>query len=412
MEERAEGRAPRFVGIEGMRAIAACSILIFHCSQLYATDSRPVFGQLASLLRPFWLGVTAFFVLSGFLLYRPFAAAIIDGRPLPSIRRYLRHRVFRILPAYWVILTVSGFVLGATFVDASPAVTGFMSGHLGLFALDALLVQEYHPATIGTGIMPAWSLSAEAAFYVLLPVLVVLASRAALRSAGHRYRLAVSLAPVAVLELLGVTGHVLDTWVFPGPVGSFANGWHSVIDRGFLGQADGFAWGMAVAVIWCEMRSGRMQPLSRATRMSVETALVVAALGTLIYAPEVTSLMFPAPFAVILGFVALNQHQAERSRVIRVLNSKPLVAAGLASYSVFLWNVPVFLLMCRYGLVVQGYAGFPVTLALLMLLTGICSFVTYRYVEAPAIRRARRRRVSIPMMQAPLEAPAPSVSGP
>ncbi len=52
-----------------------------------------------------------FFVLSGFLLWRPIASAVLRGRRLPSVRRYARNRALRILPAYWVVLLATALVL-------------------------------------------------------------------------------------------------------------------------------------------------------------------------------------------------------------------------------------------------------------------------------------------------------------
>jgi peptidoglycan/LPS O-acetylase OafA/YrhL len=90
----------RLPGIEGLRAIAAGSILIFHGWRYGSLDqSPPQFGPLTSIMPHLSLGVILFFCLSGFLLYRPFAAAVLRATPGPSIRNYLRHRVLRILPA-------------------------------------------------------------------------------------------------------------------------------------------------------------------------------------------------------------------------------------------------------------------------------------------------------------------------
>ena len=88
----------RLVGIEGLRALAACSVLVFH-SWLYASPDggRADVGALSHVLPDFAFGVILFFTLSGFLLYRPFAAAAIRGQRGPEIRRYLRNRALRIL---------------------------------------------------------------------------------------------------------------------------------------------------------------------------------------------------------------------------------------------------------------------------------------------------------------------------
>ncbi|MDX6547573.1 MAG: hypothetical protein QOG33_1123 [Gaiellales bacterium] len=412
MDDGVRQQSDRLVGIEGMRAIAACSILVFHSTQLFVAGNVAVFGVLAVAAKPLLLGVTCFFVLSGFLLYRPFASAILTGATLPSVRRYFRHRALRIVPAYWAILAVTGFVLGAACVDAATAQTGFYTSHLHLFVLDALLLQEYAPSTIATGIMPAWSLAAEAVFYILLPLLALITYRRARRATSHGSRLMLALLPAAVLEAIGVVGHIVDSYVLPGPIGSNTAGWHSVIDRGFLGQADGFAWGMFVAVLVCESKAGRLPIPTRRQRLVLEAILVVGALAMLMLARPLATLAFPAPFALLLGYVALHQERAaaRRPALIKLLGSRPLVAAGLGSYSVFLWNLPLFTMMTRFGIVFPGYTGYPVTLAILATLTGACSYVTYRFVEAPAIRYARRRRTAAVAAPAPIEAPAPATA--
>ena len=85
-------QAPRrLAGIEGLRAIAASSILVYHC-WLFGTPGSPLGsdGVGALVMAQLAAGVTLFFALSGFLLYRPIAAAVIHGTPLIPVRTYLR----------------------------------------------------------------------------------------------------------------------------------------------------------------------------------------------------------------------------------------------------------------------------------------------------------------------------------
>jgi peptidoglycan/LPS O-acetylase OafA/YrhL len=300
--------------------------------------------------------------------------------------------VLRILPAYWVALLASGFVLGTAWVTVFPLKVGYLTTHPGLFMADLFLAQGFHPATFATGIGPAWSLCAEAAFYVVLPCVAWLAGRAIVRASGSgRARVwAAAFAPLC-LAVMGLIGHVLDAYVFPGPLGSFAYGWHSVIDRGFLGQADGFAWGMAVAVLLCYRESGRgVELLTVRRRLLLEAGFLATSVVIVLRAPELISLLLPVPFAFAVAYVALNQHRRDTAPLLRVLDSRVLVATGLASYSVFLWNVPILALMQRWGLVWGGYAGFVPTLALLAVLTAAVATISYRYVEAPAMALARR----------------------
>jgi peptidoglycan/LPS O-acetylase OafA/YrhL len=90
-------------GVEGVRAIAAVSVLVFHCWRYSAEGpSRADLGLVNRFVLPHLsLGVTLFFCLSGFLLYRPFVAAALDGSSFPKVGTYFRNRALRILPAYW-----------------------------------------------------------------------------------------------------------------------------------------------------------------------------------------------------------------------------------------------------------------------------------------------------------------------
>src|SRR5580765_5106163 len=83
---------PRLPGIEGLRAIAAMSVLVYHVYSYGSPDGRPPdLGPLGGVFPKFSLGVVLFFSLSGFLLYRPFAASALRSRSRPATGRYLRN---------------------------------------------------------------------------------------------------------------------------------------------------------------------------------------------------------------------------------------------------------------------------------------------------------------------------------
>src|ERR671917_2795310 len=97
---------PRSASLDGLRGLAALSIFVFH-GWLYtmpapdATDRSSIGDYAAHELR---LGLVAFFVLSGFLLSRPWFAAALESRRPPDLRRYVHARVARIAPAYYAAL--------------------------------------------------------------------------------------------------------------------------------------------------------------------------------------------------------------------------------------------------------------------------------------------------------------------
>ena len=206
----------RIPHIDGARALAASSIVVYHVWRYGAADGPVALGPLSRLMPHLPVGVTLFFTLSGFLLYRPFASALARGRTRPDLAAYLRNRALRILPAYWVILLITGVVMGATIVRHDLQ-RGSLAAHPGLLVRDAFLVQNYDPGTILTGIGPAWSLAIEVAFYLALPILGLAAFALADGARnGSRRRWFALLPPFVMLMVghLGETGCLHDRpWV-------------------------------------------------------------------------------------------------------------------------------------------------------------------------------------------------------
>src|SRR4051812_24801424 len=93
---------PRFALLDSLRGIAALGVVAFHASYfLTARDTVP--GRPLAHLDS---GVAIFFVLTGFLLYRPFVAASLGRAPGIPVRVFYWRRFLRIVPGYWVALLV------------------------------------------------------------------------------------------------------------------------------------------------------------------------------------------------------------------------------------------------------------------------------------------------------------------
>src|SRR5712691_2846946 len=146
---------PRFGLLDGLRAIAALSVVALHVG-VY-TDYFP--GWQGAYVRQLASGVTVFFLLSGFLLYRPFVAARFSGRNHVRVRDYARRRLLRILPAYWLALT---------FLALWPGLPGHPLG-TGWWRYYGFL-QDFRGDTLFNGLGTAWSLGTEVSFYLILPL--------------------------------------------------------------------------------------------------------------------------------------------------------------------------------------------------------------------------------------------------
>ena len=388
----------RLPGIEGLRAIAAGSILLVHTWRKASGKGVPDLGGVGAHFPDLSYGVVLFFTLSGFLLYRPFVAALLRNDRRPSFTRYLRNRALRILPAYWVILTLCAVVLGWTRVRPGYDLPIGRLTDPAVFAQAALFVYDYHPGTLLVGIGPAWSLAVEVVFYLALPLLALLAWLLARRTVGLGGRVAAALAPPLLLLVVGLAGKGVAGHVVPGS-SEWSNNWHSVIVRSFLCQADLFTFGMALAVLYVLREQGAIR-LPRYWRAAALTAILAsygaafrasAGEGQLNYSLYNTLMAFAC--GLLLALVILPERSTGKpSLLLRLLETPPLVAAGIISYSVFLWHEPLILSLRDHGLTFDGRAGFFANLAVVSLVTAVLSTVTYLLVERPALRLKFDRR--------------------
>lgn len=399
----------RLQGIQGLRALAAIGILTWHVWVHSAPEGKSFdLGPVERYVIPqLALGVTLLFLLSGFLLYRPFAAAIIRGTERPSLARYLVNRFWRIFPAYWVILLVTVFVFQTSLVRTEGAVEPARLSDPGLLLLNLFLLQGFVPQGVLTGIGPAWALTAVVTFYAVLPLLVLFAAALAARASSNLGRALAALTPAAGLVLLGLAGKATAAFALPpGPSGGWGDDWHSVVERSFFGNADVFGFGLAVAVIHVQRADGRLR-LPRWWRVAaLATLLAIALPTTKIFETEADfrintvsnfayDTIMAAAGGLFLAFVLLPDPGLSRPwLLVRLLEVRSIVAVGVVSYSLFLWHEPLILLLREHELTFSGPSGFVVNGLLVGGLALLFSIVTYNYLERPALLRKARNAVA------------------
>jgi peptidoglycan/LPS O-acetylase OafA/YrhL len=159
----------RVASLTGIRAVAATLVVATHAAYTTGKYSHGYFGLLCSRME---LGVPIFFVLSGFLLFRPWVKSVATGGPEPSVGRYARHRVRRIMPAY-VITVLTAYVL-YHFRTAGPNWGHTWIGLLRNLTLTQIYAFNYIGSYVHQGLTQMWSLAVEASFYVALPLLAYL----------------------------------------------------------------------------------------------------------------------------------------------------------------------------------------------------------------------------------------------
>jgi peptidoglycan/LPS O-acetylase OafA/YrhL len=94
--------------------------------------------------------------------------------------------------------------------------------------------------------------------------------------------------------------------------------------------------------------------------------------------------------ALLVALVVLTP--PDRSYLVRLLETRWLVGLGIISYSVFLWHDPIIWFLRDHGLTFAGRIGLVANVAIVFATTVVLSWLTYRFVEAPALRLKFRDR--------------------
>jgi peptidoglycan/LPS O-acetylase OafA/YrhL len=380
-------------GLDGLRGVACLTVLAAHCVGHFAPTVTP--NGVPQILAQ---GMTIFFVLSGMLIYLPFVRAMSAGTTVPT-GRYARRRLMRIFPAYVAIFLVCDLVLGAVYVrnavESATPLRDVGTGRMlapGDLALHLSLLQTFVPEQMQTGIPPAWSLTTELTFYAVLPPLAWLA----VTCAGRRNRAA--LIPPLVLFVVGIVGRLLVTHRFAASglsvvEAEFGPNGVAVLARSLAVFADTFAVGMVVAVLFAGTETGRWPRWSARRAGAVGWVLLAAGAtgGLLLLNVQhwfVGSLTGIAAAGLLL-LVADPTARGSATWVSRLAGLAPLRHVGECSYSVYLWHVPVIVLVARAGWFhSDSLATLTGATALVALLSIALASVTFRWIERPAMEWA------------------------
>lgn len=148
--------------LTGVRALAAYLVFISHYADVFDGGMPHAFQRF---FNEFHIGVTIFFVLSGFLIaFRYFDNFQLTG---DWFKQYLKNRVARIYPMYF-LLTGGAFIY--YYFTGEPSIVGKFPSAIGLFFMHITFVRGFFHELNFTGIGPGWSLTVEECFYFSAPI--------------------------------------------------------------------------------------------------------------------------------------------------------------------------------------------------------------------------------------------------
>jgi len=372
--------AGRFPALDGLRALAALAVVLTHVGFSTSRSVQP--DLVGAVIARGDFGVTVFFLLSGFLLYRPFALHAFGLTRRPHVPEYLWRRALRILPAMWLTVTITlAFV--TTFRVRAEDWLHYL-----------LLIQTYDHHDYDPNLSQLWTLVVEVSFYALLPLLA--------RAVGGPGRgpdavLRRQLVMIAGLFAVGLAFNLLVSYT--ALTNSQALLW-------LPAYVDWFGAGMALAALSCLPAGTRALPMLRSAMQTCAqnrgtTWLLAGVLFFLATLPigiprtlapatfwEWTTqhyVYLAAAFLLMLPFVLKPGGVPDD-----VLGSAPGRLFGNLSYSIYLWHVPVMLWLQRHLGYRQFHGHFLPLLGVTLPVTVAIAAASWFLVERPVLRYGSR----------------------
>ena len=405
------GRRPDVPALTGLRFLAAFSVLLAHGLSAIVANNAPPQGAVYWLMQSSGFGMTLFFVLSGFVIHYNYSGLVTDGR-WRGIAAFLWARFARLYPLFLLMMLVYVLVSQrqVAYWTGRPEAINAIFQALPYFLLS---IQSWIYTLIDGGSLidairggspPTWSISTEWFFYFAYPLIAWLILRAR--------------APAIILLVVGLwcvlwtafsTGLYdrtpqIDAWAVGrfGPVAGVQNHedsfvrWLSYISP-YLRIGE-FVLGAMTAQLYVALQRHGVTRWENAFGGALfwAAALSVLLVNYLEYSPDVPMTIFRkmnmnfalAPSVGLLVFCAA-RYQSPASRL---LTSRPAIALGEASYSIYLVHSIVLISAVKLtGSVLHGTAYNVVKLIVLMAIVVAISLSLYAYYEAPARSWLRRR---------------------
>lgn len=333
--------------LDSIRGLAALYVLVFHVYKV----PRPNFPP------PSWLeptiyfgysGVWLFFVVSAFSLCLTMPRHIASGMPLMS---FFISRYFRIAPLFYVLVVVTFFYVWVGL--------GYMQ-NTGIIVASVLFVNNFIPGWTAGPVQGGWAVGTEFVFYAIFPLLYFRL---------HALWIRLTLMAVSI---------VLVYWLFtlePSFVSRAV--WNDYISRSLLRHFPAFILGLMAFDFWTAHKDRPNSRIIGAVLLTLGVLLALSRPYVSIKLPPLNPTNIDSlGYALIVAGAMLYRPVALESRLLRYY--------GRISYSVYLWHIPVIVLLTPWLRKIFDTSGYFVTCATVIAIVTALAHVSYAVIEKPS----------------------------
>jgi peptidoglycan/LPS O-acetylase OafA/YrhL len=413
-DNQQNGKKNTIAVLDGVRGVAVLMVIVFHINRLTGDNlwSRTAYPLASSISTAGGTGVTLFFVLSGFLLFMPFAKALLFKTRWPLLRVFYLRRLLRVIPGYYVSLFLIILFMHPEYL---------LRDHLKNLALFLTFFMDSSRVTFRQINGPFWTLATEWQFYMLLP-LITLGIAFVVSRVPIRRRL-----PAVMFCLLGIIAwglfvrywgfyyqkHLQETFLVP----------RSVLDVvlffsfGITGKyTEDFAVGMLISLCYIYSQhpstdgkfAQRWQRLSPWLWGGGILVLVFGAMwhftGEMQSGPFLNGLSpyynWLSEMLLSIGFGACIAAILYGSAGLKGVFEWPLLRwVGLISYSLYMWHLPFIILFGSrvlplfHSLNLNRYVSYSLYWLWAFVIIFPFAFVSYLLIEKPWMKLGDQWRV-------------------
>jgi len=342
-----------FKELTGVRAIAAYLVFFTHFNNF---GEKEYGGVPFGLLNEFHIGVTIFFVLSGFLICLRYYDNI-KMRDYKWIVQYIQNRVARIYPMYFLLTTITFIII---FLNSTKLYNSII-----LYIANITFLRGFFNQYKFSGIIQGWTLTVEECFYFSAPFIFILSRK---------------IKPYLIFLFIFLTGVILVLIFGKFNYHGFFVNFKFMLIYTYFGRVFEFFVGITLALLYKKKYQFQSENKGYKTINGILWIIICIMLLAIVRGKEECGLF--TPYGIIINNLILPVGVAilflglilENTVVKRILSSNLFVLLGKSSYTFYL---------IHYGVLSKLIDQYTSLLSVKFLLINVISVALFKYIENP-----------------------------